>query len=177
MILSARVSSRPIARDRGTGRWACLPRSTPTRHHSAVPGFNYGSCDVLVVEGLILFDVHVDVQDYDGGFDGSPSRSRLLDNSALRVPSQLADIPNVGFLNKGYRNFSPFSLNEQLSRSKFTSLQVGLYELQRYVVSAPFGRRSLRHVCVVFGSQGACCLAIRHLRPSHIIPFCSDSAF
>ncbi|GBP42608.1 hypothetical protein EVAR_87159_1 [Eumeta japonica] len=65
---------------------------------------------------------------------------RHLDDSAPRVPSQFADIPNVGFLNKGYCNFSPISLNEQLIRGKFTALQVGLYEPRRYAVSAPFGR-------------------------------------
>ncbi|GBP88971.1 hypothetical protein EVAR_87743_1 [Eumeta japonica] len=40
--------------------------------NSAVLGFNYGSCDVFAVESLILFDVHIAVQDYGGGFDGSP---------------------------------------------------------------------------------------------------------
>ncbi|GBP23614.1 Retrovirus-related Pol polyprotein from type-1 retrotransposable element R1 4 [Eumeta japonica] len=121
---------------RGHGRWWVCPEfradvshaievradghvSLEVHRHdanSAVSGFNYGSCDVFAVEALILFDVHVAVQDYDGGLDGSLSRSRLLDDSAPWVPSQLADIPNVGFLNKGYRNFSLFSLNEQLSR-------------------------------------------------------------
>ncbi|GBP85081.1 hypothetical protein EVAR_51200_1 [Eumeta japonica] len=34
-----------------------------------------------------------------------PSAEPSFDDSAPRVPSQLADIPNVGFLNNGYRNF------------------------------------------------------------------------
>ncbi|GBP79524.1 hypothetical protein EVAR_89890_1 [Eumeta japonica] len=138
--------------------------------NSAFPGFNYGSCDVFVVEGLILFDVYVAVQDYDGGFDESPSQSHLLDDSAPRVLSQLADVPNVGLLNMGYRNFLPFSLNEQLSRSKFTSLQVGLYEPQRYAVSAPFGGRSLGRMYMCgFRQPGRLLLAIRHLRYKYVV--------
>ncbi|GBP14606.1 hypothetical protein EVAR_93480_1 [Eumeta japonica] len=86
-----------------------------------------------------------------------PLRGVVFERLCTPVPSQLANVPNVGFLNKSYRNFLPFSLNEQLSRNKFTSLQVGLHEPQRYAVSAPFGRRSLGRVYAVFGSQGACC--------------------
>ncbi|GBP00021.1 hypothetical protein EVAR_74353_1 [Eumeta japonica] len=114
--------------------------TSPPRIILSVPSFEQtyrtrsSSCDVFAVEGLTLFDVHIAVQDYDGCFDGSPSRSRLLNDSVPRVPSQLVDIPNLGFLNNGYRNFFPFSLNEQPSRSKLTSLQVGLYEPQRYAL-------------------------------------------
>ncbi|GBP66486.1 hypothetical protein EVAR_85632_1 [Eumeta japonica] len=67
------------------------------RHNAnpAVSGPYHGSCDVFVVGSLILFDVHVMVQDYNGGFDGVPFAESSF---GPWVPSQLASIPNIGFL-------------------------------------------------------------------------------
>ncbi|GBP53036.1 hypothetical protein EVAR_43321_1 [Eumeta japonica] len=87
----------------------------------AVFGFYHNSCDVFVDKGLILLDVHATAQDYYGGFDGSPLRSRFWTTRYLRV-------------------------KEQLSCSKFASLQVGLNETQGYVVSALFRERSSGHL-------------------------------
>ncbi|GBO99857.1 hypothetical protein EVAR_90713_1 [Eumeta japonica] len=76
----------------------------------SVPSFEQtyrtrSSCDVFAVEGLILFDVHVAAQDIMAALTG-PSAEPSLDDSAPRVPSQLANIPNIGFLNNGYRIFA-----------------------------------------------------------------------
>ncbi|GBP58788.1 hypothetical protein EVAR_25861_1 [Eumeta japonica] len=46
--------------------------------NSAVYSLYYGSCDVFIVKGLILFDVHAAVQDYEGSFDDSSSLSRVF---------------------------------------------------------------------------------------------------
>ncbi|GBP97428.1 hypothetical protein EVAR_61134_1 [Eumeta japonica] len=148
-IDTARIIAR-IARDRGTGRGHLLKIH---RHdaNSAVPAL-LRRCDVFAVEGLILFDVAV--PDH-WRLDGSPPRSRLLDDST-RVPSQLADIPNVGFLNNGYRNF-------RLAASTSSSVVANLLRCKLDCIN----RRDTRsvhpsvddprpYVCGL-RQQGACC--------------------
>ncbi|GBP52739.1 hypothetical protein EVAR_43940_1 [Eumeta japonica] len=62
---------------------------------STLSGFCHGSCDDFVVEGLILFDIHVTADKYER----ARSLNSPLDDSASWVLSQHASIPNVGFLN------------------------------------------------------------------------------
>ncbi|GBP47890.1 hypothetical protein EVAR_33607_1 [Eumeta japonica] len=126
--------------------------TTPTLQFSA---FIMVAVTFLFDKGLILIDIHVTVQDYDGGLDGSPSRNRLLNDLTSWVPPQLANIHNLGFLYQGYRDFSPVSLNEQLRYSKFTSLQVGLNKPQGYVVSDILRGQSASHLGAIKGVQGA----------------------
>ncbi|GBP21035.1 hypothetical protein EVAR_11066_1 [Eumeta japonica] len=103
-----------------------------------------------------------------------PSAEPSLDDSAPRVPSQLANIPNVGFLNNGYRNF-------RLAASTSSSVVANLLRCKLDCIN----RRDTRSVHpsvddprpYVCGLQpGRLLLAVRHLRPNHIIPFCSDPA-
>ncbi|GBP30777.1 hypothetical protein EVAR_82519_1 [Eumeta japonica] len=77
----------------------------------AVPALYHGSCNIFVNEDLILLDIHATVQDYGGGFDG-PLRGAAFGTTQ-----------HPGF-------------NEQLSSSKFTSLQFGLIKPEEFIVSA-----------------------------------------
>ncbi|GBP98481.1 hypothetical protein EVAR_59907_1 [Eumeta japonica] len=101
MILSVPSLSGRIARDRGTTDGHVSLEIHRHDANSAVSGFDYGSCDVFAVEGLILFDVHVagTIMAALTGPSAEPSFGRLC----TRVPSR--QYFPMGFLNNGYRNF------------------------------------------------------------------------
>ncbi|GBP58886.1 hypothetical protein EVAR_54680_1 [Eumeta japonica] len=83
--------------------------TSPPRMILSVPSFEQtyrtrSSCDVFAVEGLILFDVHVAVQDHYGGFDG-PLRGAVFWTTLHPGTVSARRYSQCRFLNNGYRNF------------------------------------------------------------------------
>ncbi|GBP46644.1 hypothetical protein EVAR_86896_1 [Eumeta japonica] len=63
------------------------------------------------------------------------SRDVFVDEGPPRRPRHSRQYSQHRFLDQGYRNSPPISLNEQLRRSELAALQVGLNKPQGYVAA------------------------------------------
>ncbi|GBO98325.1 hypothetical protein EVAR_84195_1 [Eumeta japonica] len=171
VILSVPSLEQTRARE-GTGRWACPFEIHRHNANPAVSGYDYGSRDVFVDEGLILLDVHATVQDYDGGFDGS------LRGVAFWTTLHPGTVAARQYSQQGSwtRATAILRLSASTSSSDVASLLrcIGLNKPQDTWPVFFFGQ-SLGQFCAGVWS-GRRRLTVCHLGPSYLVPFMPNTA-